>query len=125
MIDDLMDEPPVDSLSRMKNLMKQKQLRQGDVLLVRVDKIPATATRIEPQQSQIILAHGEVTGHAHTIEADKADWWKDGAEEFVAVKTDVPAKHQEHGPLPLEAGENYRKVLQREYSPEAIRNVAD
>jgi hypothetical protein len=105
--------------------MKQKQLRQGDVLLVRVDRIPATATRTEPERGKIILAHGEATGHAHTIEADKADWWKDGAEEFVAVKTDVPVKHQEHGPLLLKAGENYSKVQQREYSPEAIRPVYD
>lgn len=105
--------------------MKTKMLRQGDVLLVRINNIPKTAVKQNPINGRIVLALGEVTGHSHTIDADAADWWKDGETEYVTVKSNTPAVHQEHGPLPLETGENYRKVQQREYSPEAIRPVLD
>jgi hypothetical protein len=105
--------------------MKTKMLRQGDVLLVRVKNIPKTAVKQTPINGRIVLALGEVTGHSHTIDSDAADWWKDKMTEYVTVKTSTPAVHQEHGPLPLEKWENYRKVQQREYSPEAIRPVLD
>ena len=105
--------------------MKTKMMRQGDVLLVRVKSIPATAKKQNPIKGRIVLALGEVTGHSHTVDADAADWWKDGDTDYVAVTEATPATHQEHGPLPMETGENYRKVPQREYHPEAIRPVLD
>ena len=107
------------------NNMKQKQIRQGDVLLQQVAEIPKTAQKQKPQRGKIVLALGEVTGHSHTIDADAADWWKDGEDQYVSVTATTEALHQEHGPLPLEAGEKFVKIPQREYSPEAIRNVAD
>lgn len=44
-------------------------IRQGDVLLVKINKIPETAKRIP--RKEVTLALGEVTGHHHTF--------KDGA----------------------------------------------
>ena len=102
-----------------------KQLRQGDVLLQQVTEVPATAIHEPPQRGKIVLALGEVTGHSHTIDADAADWWKDGGDDYVSVITSTNGTHQEHGPLPLEAGEKFIKIQQREYTPKAIRNVAD
>lgn len=102
-----------------------KQLRQGDVFLERVPEIPATATKLTPQNGRIVLALGEATGHSHTIDAAAADWWKHDGDEFVSVVADTKALHQEHGPLPMEAGEKYIKEPQREYSPRAIRPVID
>ena len=43
------------------------QLRQGDVQLQPVASLPAGCTEIPPEGNRIVLAHGEVTGHAHAI----------------------------------------------------------
>lgn len=44
-------------------------IRQGDVLLVYVDKIPETAIEdAKDQLGRAVLAYGEVSGHAHMIE---------------------------------------------------------
>lgn len=102
----------------MKNT---NQFRQGDVLIERVSKLPTTATK---QKGRVILAHGEVTGHAHEIDLDAAEAWKDGEQLYVKVKKNVPVTHQEHDPIPRFPGVD-KITRQREYSPEAIRNVAD
>ncbi len=96
--------------------------RQGDVLLVPVTSVPEGLKSDRPQKC--ILAYGEVTGHHHSIDADAADWWKDGEQQYVSVKEPTTLDHQEHGPCELEA-RPYKVVRQREYTPEAIRNVAD
>jgi hypothetical protein len=111
--------------------------RQGDVLIERIATIPTTATK-QKRSKRVILAHGEVTGHHHALEtSDPADWWKEGeiaptlekpstlaGELFVTLPHGGVVTHQEHGKIELPAG-NYRISRQREYSPEAIRNVQD
>jgi hypothetical protein len=50
--------------------MKTKpiQIRQGDVYLIPVKALPAGCTPIQPEGGRrFVLAHGEVTGHAHAI----------------------------------------------------------
>lgn len=47
-----------------------KILRQGDVLLVPVSRIPDGCKEVPLDKGRIVLAFGEVTGHAHAI----ADW---------------------------------------------------
>ena len=125
---------------KMTNKMKAKQTthwRQGDVLIEMIDTIPATATK-QKQSKAIILAHGEVTGHHHTLELEKpVDWWKQGdistanekprtlaGELYVTLPWGGVVTHQEHAKIELPKG-TYRITRQREYSPEAIRNVAD
>lgn len=45
-----------------------EQIRQGDVMLVKVEKLPEGCKHIEPENGvRFVLAHGEVTGHAHAI----------------------------------------------------------
>ena len=111
--------------------------RQGDVLLERIARIPATAAPQKPSP-HIILAHGEATGHHHALETiDPADWWRAGetptanqqpftftGELFVSLPAGGVVTHPEHAAITLPAGD-YRITRQREYSPEAIRNVAD
>ena len=43
---------------------------------------------------------------------------------YVSLPTGGAVTHEEHASIQLPKG-NYRIVRQREYSPEAIRNVAD
>lgn len=97
--------------------------RQGDVLVERITTIPTEAVKQEPK-GRIILALGEATGHHHSLDMDAADWWKLGEEQFLNVAKAATVTHQEHGPIELSPG-RYRVIRQREYSPEAIRNVAD
>jgi hypothetical protein len=99
------------------------QYRQGDVLIQRVETIPASAV-LQKHDGKIIVAHGEATGHAHQIDSTDADWWKHEEDQFVQVKTAAPLTHQEHSKIPLKRGRHVVR-RQREYSPSAIRNVAD
>jgi hypothetical protein len=50
------------------------QIRQGDVFLIPVAKLPAGCKAIQPEGGRrFVLAHGEVTGHAHAIYEFTAD----------------------------------------------------
>jgi hypothetical protein len=45
-----------------------KIIRQGDVALVQVSKLPEGCVLVEGQSRKIVLALGEATGHHHRIE---------------------------------------------------------
>lgn len=103
--------------------------RQGDVLIRSIDSIPRAAKDVTPND-RIVLAHGEVTGHAHAIaKGDTREFSMADAAGAVrrflsVVSADVEVRHEEHAAIPLPPGA-YEIVQQREYFPEAIRNVAD
>lgn len=103
----------------------KRQYRQGDVLVERVSETP-TGTEVPRENGRVVLAHGEVTGHAHAI-ADKGVTMRrdESGVTTLEIKEAVAAlTHDEHSTIPLECG-TYRVIRQREYTPEAIRNVAD
>lgn len=104
------------------------QMRQGDVLVTKVNKIPAKAKAKDRDGGRIVLAYGEVTGHAHAIMEETATLFsllEDGLEEmYLKADGTVVLRHEEHAPITIDKGA-YRVTRQREYSPEAIRNVAD
>lgn len=97
--------------------------RQGDVLFRRVDSIPREGA---VKRENGVIAYGEVTGHTHAIaDLDAAEALDCGGGLFVHVgENGVSIQHQEHGPITLPAGD-YQVTIQREYSPEEIRNVVD
>lgn len=103
--------------------------RQGDVLIIPLDVIPEQE-RLEPvgrDEGRLVLAHGEMTGHAHIIETEGAALFRDPIRMavFLIVTGDpVMLEHDEHDTVVLPPG-NYRVVRQREYSPEEIVNVTD
>lgn len=102
--------------------------RQGDVLIIPIKSIPKAVELVDREGGRVILAHGEVTGHVHAIKDKRAALFRDPklAAIFMHVSGDAPValEHDEHDTINLPPG-NYQIVRQREYSPEAIRNVAD
>lgn len=61
--------------------------RQGDVQIVRIAALPLKLKKAALEGGKVILAHGEVTGHAHAFAATDAEKFTDekGAE-FFTVK---------------------------------------
>jgi hypothetical protein len=101
--------------------------RQGDVLIRRVAKFStAKLTEIPRENGAVVLAHGEATGHTHAIEAKEARLFRGEKPGVCYLLLDAPVDliHQEHAPIALPAG-HYEVIRQVEYTPEAIRNVAD
>lgn len=94
--------------------MTQQQIRQGDVQLQPVERVPAGCTQIPADGGRIVLAHGEVTGHAHAIYDHAADalqghdaapggtgskarlWRARNGERYLEVVEPVTLKHEEH-----------------------------
>ena len=129
----------------MKNL-KPQQIRQGDVQLQPVAKLPADCTEIPNDKGRIVLAYGEVTGHAHAIAdhiarrdmnpvaaAEIAEaaiaraklWRAPNGERYLEVKEPVTLRHEEHTAHTLNPG-IYKLPTQVEYvAPELVRQVAD
>lgn len=105
---------------------KLKMYRQGDVLVIQTTAaIPSDAVAIEPEGGRVILAHGEVTGHAHAIAAKIATLYMlEGARRMLEMRQAGPLEHEEHAPIDLPEG-CYIVKRQREFEPETIRYVAD
>ena len=109
----------------MKNKSQKTQYRQGDVLIERVASIPKTTTPVPTENGRIILAHGEVTGHSHSLAECDGTLTQESGITYLEIKTALAMlTHQEHGTVEIPKG-TYRVTRQREYSPEAIRNVVD
>jgi hypothetical protein len=103
--------------------------RQGDVLIIRTDRIPAGVKPVERENGRVVLAHGEVTGHCHAVDSDLATLFTTAdldemADRFLRVEKECKVVHDEHDAITLPPGE-YMVRRQREYTPEAVRNVAD
>lgn len=129
-------------------MTKKSIIRQGDVLLTPVSTLPADCTEVPLDQGRIVLAYGEVTGHAHAI-ADhgqalrtsshavaaeiaeaaiaraKAKLWKSASgERFLEVIDPVTLRHEEHTAHTIPVG-IYKLPQQVEYTPAELRRVAD
>ena len=105
--------------------------RQGDVLTV-VRPLPAKLTELPPDNDRVVLAHGEVTGHAHAFYAKRACLFRaddtGGGATFLTVGAGDDLEHEEHSTIhhpPLPDGMGYLVCRQVEYTPAALRNVAD
>jgi hypothetical protein len=74
----------------------------------------------------MVLAYGEITGHSHRVQEPRAaELWERGGTLFLKVVADhATIVHEEHKPIVLARG-LYRVWMQREYTPQAIRRIAD
>jgi len=94
--------------------------RQGDLLIVKIKKVPQDAVKLNNR----ILAEGEATGHMHELDKGEVYEWK-GTLYFSVPENDaITLKHPEHNPITFESGE-YKVIRQREYEPKGWRYVAD
>ena len=96
------------------------QYRQGDVLLIKLSDAEARTVHLEglarPSTDRVILARGEATGHAHSVDGSTARLELRLAERYLTVWAPTELTHEEHAPITLEPG-FYRTVLQREFVP--------
>lgn len=119
--------------------MKHQQIRQGDLLLIAI--ACTLAVKSTEKSNRHPLLDGEATGHVHAIECETEikrleydekelhDWLESigiSAAGICGLEVKAPARltHQEHSVLDIPAGA-YIAIRQREYTPEAIRNVQD
>lgn len=113
--------------------MEKFQGHQGDVFFEQIELLPEDLVEITPKEGRIVLALGEVTGHAHAIyPVDgvlSARFFKSGDANFLQVEEKCFLRHEEHAPIPFEKGiyriPNFKGGTQREYHPEEIKRVMD
>jgi hypothetical protein len=106
---------------------KRQPLRQGDVLLVPIAPSRIPAGHVVPRDGgRIVLAYGEVTGHAHAIESATAVLTETDTERrFLQIMERAFLRHEEHGTITLEPGA-YEVRRQREWTDaDEPRQVAD
>jgi hypothetical protein len=100
--------------------MAAMMYRQGDLLLIRVNTLPDGARQRSGPGDRLILAHGEATGHHHSVAAADAELTVTDADEaYLRVMRPTSLEHQEHRVIELEPG-TYWVVRQREYGPRAF-----
>lgn len=100
-------------------------VRQGDVLLIDVDSMPNDAERSK-EKGRVVLAYGEVTGHAHAIYDKGASLHHvpQNRGTFLKLVKTVALSHEEHTKIPLDKGVK-RVIRQTEYTPSELIQVAD
>jgi hypothetical protein len=97
--------------------------RQGDVLVLRVkgDADELGERVAEPRDDgRVVLAYGEVTGHAHAIVDEAATLWRlSGDDRLLLVAGDAPValQHEEHATILIPPGA-YVVRRQREFAPD-------
>lgn len=119
-----------------------EQYRQGDVFIERIDggeivdnrlyvegdvRNRIDLTEVPADKGRVILAYGEVTGHAHALDAQTTKLFgvKEWVDRILLVAKTTALMHEEHAPITLAPG-IYRIRQQREYVPGRVpQNVAD
>jgi hypothetical protein len=95
-------------------------IRQGDVLI-----IPSDTAASGNKLPHLTLAEGEVTGHRHQISNGEAELYeRDGILYLKVLSPTAILTHEEHAQVTIPQG-NWEIRIQREYSPEGWRYVAD
>lgn len=100
--------------------------RQGDVAVIFIkNSKPVEGNAIPRKNGRIIVAEGEVTGHAHAVLEPEVKWLETTKHERVLV-SDVPFSltHDEHDPHWFAPGQ-YLTIIQSEADLDSMRSVLD
>ena len=81
------------------------QIRQGDVLLVRTEQVVTGETE-HHDNGELVLAHGEVTGHKHRFvcDVDAGEVVASRAARQLTLVQTRALLHEEHSPIEIPAG---------------------
>ena len=113
-----------------------EQIAQGDVFIRRIDELPDDLVAVRRDNGRIVLAYGEVTGHAHAIVSADAELLvapsRSPEDEVLNVRflrvmaaSGVDVQHEEHAAVHLAPG-LYEIRQQREWTDaEEPLRVAD
>ena len=94
------------------------QIRQGDVLIVLINELPAHATVVGQDQTPglVVVAHGEKTGHSHALAAGDAELYRTPLHRYLRVIRPTVLEHEEHAGIAIAPGV-YEVIMQCTYSP--------
>lgn len=105
---------------KKKNVIRTGQARQGDLFLEAVKVVPNSATMCESP----VVAHGEMTGHAHTLSGkyQRYNTVENGFPVSYVKGDEVSLNHNTHHTIALEdvvaEPTEWTKITrQREYDP--------
>jgi hypothetical protein len=100
--------------------------RQGDVLIVQCEEfeLPSWARPIAREEGRVVLAHGELTGHAHAIAEPDVEMVEQDGNYYIRVPREAVVQHEEHNPISLGPG-TYQVIRQREYVPEIHHETSE
>lgn len=118
--------------------------QQGDVLIVKIDKIPEGLRKMIPTNGKFVLREGEETGHAHIIDLKQFNteveckedseiidpqvelYYDDNDQLWLRTGKDCVITHEEHNPITIDPGE-YKIDTVREIDPfeEEIKYIRD
>lgn len=105
--------------------------RQGDVMLIPVDDIPANAKPVSATDGVHVIAHSE-SGHNHQLSAMRVNCFQmpdNLLNGYLEVGESTVLEHSksgpdQHGAIRVRAGK-YKIVRQREMSPEGWQRAVD
>lgn len=108
----------------------EKVCAQGDILITRIDGLPANAVAVAPEGDKVIVTHSE-TGHHHVMDAGAVTMHRlpDSIMDCLLVVSEPTLlehlrAHDTHEPILFAPGV-YHVRRQREYTPEGFRRVED
>jgi hypothetical protein len=110
----------------------KNQAAQGDMLIRRIDKLPADAVAAKSEGADYVLAHSE-TGHNHVVKKKPGvEFYQHANDNFIAWlvvdNTECLVEHMRgfdtHETIKFPPG-IYEIRRQREYIPEGFRRAAD
>lgn len=100
--------------------------QQGDVLLKKIDALPNGAESVKPQARGVVVAWGEVTGHAHVLDPRNVTEFEIGGMRFLEVRETSPMTHEEHDPQVVAPGiYEIGGVVEKDWLADAVRPVVD
>jgi len=86
----------------MKTKIAERTAQQGDVILRRVESMPAGSQKTLATK-RLVVAHGE-SGHSHVIEDDEAELIQIGERMLLKLSRQAAITHEEHKPITLSPG---------------------
>lgn len=110
---------------------------QGDMVIRKIDAIPADAVSVKPEKGAFVLSHSE-TGHNHVVMDRPAKTGGRAAQLFIdktnafigylnvlePCEIEHLRSHDTHETIRVEPGQ-YEIRRQREYTPEGFRRAQD